>query len=314
MMILLEVFTMEFLRFLEGLRTPFMDTLMSLITQLGDELFFMVIAITMFWCIDKRRGYYLLSVGFVGTVLNQFLKLVFRVPRPWVLDPDFTIVESAREAATGYSFPSGHTQNAVGTFGGVARSTKKRVVQIVSIVILVLVSFSRMYLGVHTPKDVGASFVIAVVLLLALYPVFQKMEEKPNLMYLLLSVMTALGVAYLLFVSLYPFPADVDAANLASGTKNAYTLLGATLGVLVAFHVDRTHTNFSTEAPLLGQALKLVIGLALTLAIKAGAKPILNLILGGHQVANLVRYFLMVIFAGVFWPMTFKWFAKIGKK
>ena len=133
---------MEFLRFLEGLRTPFMDTVMSLITQLGDELFFMVIAITMFWCIDKRRGYYLLSVGFVGTVLNQFLKLVFRIPRPWVLDPEFTIVESAREAATGYSFPSGHTQNAVGTFGGVARSSKKRWVQIVSIVILLLVSFA----------------------------------------------------------------------------------------------------------------------------------------------------------------------------
>ena len=305
---------MEFLRFLEGLRTPFMDTVMSLITQLGDELFFMVIAITMFWCIDKRRGYYLLSVGFVGTVLNQFLKLVFRVPRPWVLDPDFTIVESAREAATGYSFPSGHTQNAVGTFGGVARSSKKRWVQIVSIVILLLVSFSRMYLGVHTPKDVGVSFVIAVILLLVLYPLFLKMDEKPKMMYWMFGGMTMLGVAYLLFVTLYPFPADVDAANLASGTKNAYTLLGATLGVLVAYHVDRTHTNFSTKAPLPGQILKIVIGLALTLAVKAGAKPVLNMLLNGHQAANLIRYFLMVIVAGVLWPMTFKWFAKIGKK
>lgn len=305
---------MEFLRFLEGLRTPFMDTVMSLITQLGDELFFMVIAITMFWCIDKKRGYYLLSVGFVGTVLNQFLKLVFRIPRPWVLDPNFTIVESAREAATGYSFPSGHTQNAVGTFGGVARSTKKRLVQIVSIAILLLVSFSRMYLGVHTPKDVAVSFVIAIILLLVLYPVFEKMDEKPKMMYLMFGGMTVLGIAYLLFVTLYPFPADVDAENLASGTKNAYTLLGATLGVLLAYHVDRTHTNFSTEAPLLGQVLKVVIGLALTLAVKAGAKPVLNLLLNGHQVANLIRYFLMVIVAGVLWPMTFKWFAKIGKK
>ncbi len=305
---------MEFLRFLEGIRTPFMDTLMSLITQLGDELFFMVIAITMFWCFDKRRGYYLLSVGFLGTVLNQFLKLVFRVPRPWVLDPDFTIVESAREAATGYSFPSGHTQNAVGTFGGVARSAKKRWVQIVCIVILLLVSFSRMYLGVHTPKDVGVSFVIAVVLLLALYPVFQKMDERPKMMYWLLGAMTVLGLAYLLFVSVYPFPADVDAANLASGTKNAYTLLGATVGVLIAFHVDRTHTRFSTEAPLLGQMLKLALGLGLTLAIKSGLKPVLYALFNEHYFADFVRYFLMVIFAGVFWPMTFKWFAKIGKK
>ena len=305
---------MDFLRLLEGIRFPALDTIMSLITQLGDELCFMVIAITMFWCIDKRRGYYLLSVGFLGTVINQFLKLVFRIPRPWVLDPNFTIVESAREAATGYSFPSGHTQNAVGTMGGGARSSKQRWVQIVCVVLLLLVSFSRMYLGVHTPLDVSVSFVIATVLLLVLYPVFEKMEEKPNLMYILMSVMIVLGVAYLLFVSLYPFPADVDADNLASGTKNAYTLLGATLGVLVAFHVDRKHTNFSTEAPLAGQLLKLVIGLLLTIAIKSGTKPLLNLIFGGHHVANLVRYFLMVIFAGVLWPMTFKWFAKIGKK
>lgn len=305
---------MEFLRLLEGLRTPALDTIMSLVTKLGEELFFMAFAIIMFWCIDKRRGYYLLSVGFLGTVLNQFLKLVFRVPRPWVLDPNFTIVESARAEATGYSFPSGHTQNAVGTLGGVARSSKKRWVQIVCVILLLLVSFSRMYLGVHTPMDVGVSFVIATILLLVLYPVFERMDSNPNLMYILLGGMTALGIGYLLFVSLYPFPADTDAANLASGTKNAYTLLGATLGVLVAFHVDRKYTNFQTEAPLLGQILKLVIGLALTLGIKSGLKPVLNALLAGHQASNLIRYFLMVIFAGVVWPLTFKWFAKIGRK
>ena len=50
-----------------------------------------------------------MTVGFFGTLVNQFLKLVCRVPRPWVRDPNFTIVEAARADATGYSFPSGHT-------------------------------------------------------------------------------------------------------------------------------------------------------------------------------------------------------------
>ncbi|MBR6614667.1 MAG: phosphatase PAP2 family protein, partial [Lachnospiraceae bacterium] len=152
---------MEFLYFLEGLRTPFGDAFFSLITHLGEETLFIVAGLIVFWCIDKLQGYYLLIVGLTGTVINQFLKLWFRIPRPWVKDPEFTIVESARAEATGYSFPSGHTQSSVGIFGAVARWNKNMVVRVVCVVICVLVPLSRMYLGVHTPADVGVSIAVA---------------------------------------------------------------------------------------------------------------------------------------------------------
>ena len=87
---------MEFLHFLEGLRNPVFDFLFSIITLLGEETLFMAIGLTFFWCVSKSHGYYLLCTGFVGTAINQFLKMIVRVPRPWVLDPEFTIVESAR--------------------------------------------------------------------------------------------------------------------------------------------------------------------------------------------------------------------------
>ena len=106
---------MKLLYLLESLRTPAGDWLMSGITHLGGETAFLAVAIFIFWCVDKHEGYYLLTVGFLGTVLNQFLKLLCRIPRPWVLDPDFTIVESARAEATGYSFPSGHSTPAAST-------------------------------------------------------------------------------------------------------------------------------------------------------------------------------------------------------
>ena len=85
----------------------------------------MAVALVIFWCIDKFEGYYILSVGVIGTVLNQFLKIVFRIPRPWIIDKNFSIVESARAEAAGDSFPSGHTQSSVGTFGALARWNKK---------------------------------------------------------------------------------------------------------------------------------------------------------------------------------------------
>ena len=164
---------------LEGLRTPLLDKVMAVVTLLGGELFFMVIAVGAFWCVSKRMGYYLMTVGFFGTVINQFLKILCCVPRPWVKDPGFTIVESARADATGYSFPSGHTQNAVATYGGIARYTGRKWLRAVLIVLTVLIAFSRMYLGVHTPLDVGVSFLVTAALVMAVYPLMEEADRRP---------------------------------------------------------------------------------------------------------------------------------------
>lgn len=305
---------MQLLYALESIRTPLLDTLMAWITECGGELVFMAVAITMFWCVSKACGYYMLTVGFTGTILNQFLKLAFRIPRPWVKDPDFTIVESARAGATGYSFPSGHTQNVFASFGCGMRWTKRTGLRIVCAVIVVLTAFSRMYLGVHTPLDVGVSFGIGLVLVFALYPLFSRIEERPNTMYWLFGVMIVLNLAYLLYAELWPFPADVDTANLAEGRKNAYTLLGAVLGMTGAYFIDRKYVHFDVRAVWWAQVLKVVLGLALTVALRTVLKAPLLALFGGHNAAHLLRYFIMVLFAGGVWPMTFRWFGRLGKK
>lgn len=295
---------MEVLYALESIRVPWLDTAMAAITHLGEETVFMVAALFVFWCVSKRHGYYLLAIGFAGTVLNQFLKLLFRIPRPWVLDSDFTIVESARAQATGYSFPSGHSQNAIGTFGGIARFTRRKWVRVAAIVVAVLVPLSRMYLGVHTPLDVGVAAVIAVALVFALYPLMERSDRQHGVMGAVLAVMLALAVGYLLFVSLYPFPADVDAANLASGVENAWKLLGATVGMLVGWWLDVRFIHFDTRAVWYVQLIKLVGGLALLLGIRAALKAPLAAALGAGA-GGAVRYGVMVLFAAAVWPMVF---------
>lgn len=301
---------MQLLYFLEKIRFPFLDELMLLITRLGEETVFLVAALVIFWCVDKHQGYYLMSVGFVGTVTSQFMKLACRVPRPWVLDPEFTIVEQAREAATGYSFPSGHSQSAVGTFGSMAVFTKKRWLCILCVAAAVFVPFSRMYLGVHTPQDVIVGSAISLVLIFALRPVVSSKKG----MKCLIAFMIAMALMFLAYVEFWKFPADMDPHNLASGYKNAYTLLGALLGVALAYAVDEKKLHFEVKAVWWAQILKVVLGLALVLAVKEGLRAPLDSLFGGHMAARALRYFLIVVMAGILWPMTFQWFTCLGKK
>lgn len=302
---------MEFLYFLEKIRVPVLNEFMLLITQFGEETAFLVTALIIFWCVDKYKGYYILSVGFFGTLANQFMKLWFRIPRPWILDENFTILEQAREAASGYSFPSGHTQSAVGTFGAIAYTTKNRLLRIFAVAIAILVPISRMYIGVHTPMDVLVAAGIAILLILILKPLVLGKSKKT--IPAVICFMSVLAIGYLCFVEFYRFPADVDAHNLASGRQNAYTLIGALIGLIVVYIVNEKWNHFSTKAVWWSQILKVVLGLGLVLAVKSGLKPPLNALLG-EFIGRAIRYFLIVIVAGILWPMTFGYFKKLGNK
>lgn len=304
---------MDILYALEKIRTPFWNGIMSAVTQLGGEVIFIVAAVVVFWCVSKWEGYYLMTIAFCGTVLNQFLKLICRVPRPWVRDPNFTIVESARAEATGYSFPSGHTQNAIGLFGGMARWGGRRWVRLGLTALALVIAFSRMYLGVHTPADVGVSLVLAAALVLGLYPLMRRAQEKPRYMGYVLAAMLVVSGAFVVFVEAYGFSADTDAENLASGIGNAWKMLGAVAGMTLAWLLDRRYIHFETQAVWWVQVIKVAVGMALLLAIKSGLKAPLLALLGHEGLASGVRYFLLVLVAGAVWPLAFRPMSKWGK-
>ena len=302
---------MPFLYFLESIRNPIFDWIFATVTHIGEETFFLAFAIIFFWCVNKRQGYFILITGLVGTVVNQVAKLFFRIPRPWVLDPEFNIIESARAEATGYSFPSGHTQNVAGTFGAIAAHEPKKWKTAVCVTIIALVGFSRMYLGVHTPLDVVVSLLVALGIILLLRPVFATDESfKKYMPYVVIGsvILSTLFLVYVLSLSGVSF---LDAHNYQSGLKNAFTLLGCTAGLVVVYFVDSRYINFDTKAKWYAQLLKLAIGLGIILAIKSGLSAPLTALFGNEYVARAVRYFLIVVFAGAVWPLTFKKFAKL---
>lgn len=304
---------MDILYWLESIRNPVLDAIMQTITYLGDELLFIVLALLVFWCVDKKEGYYLLFVGFFGTLLNQFLKLLCRVPRPWEKDPKFTIVEAAREGADGYSFPSGHTQSVTGTLGGIARWHKNKILRTVCIAFLLLTAFSRMYLGVHTPLDVGVSLLIGTVLVFGFYPIVRSAADKPRTMYLLIGAMLLLSLGFVLYANLSDFP-DAVSDNVYSGRKNSYSLFGALLGFAIAYPIEHKRIRFSAKASLPAQVCKLVLGLLLLLAVKEGLKAVFSLCGMPWLWLNAVRYCAVVLFAALLWPLSFPFWTRLFAK
>lgn len=295
------------------MRVPVLNELMLLITMLGEETAFLVAAMIVFWCVDKKKGYYVMAVGFLGTLLNQFLKLTFRIPRPWVKDPAFTILEQAREAAAGFSFPSGHSTSSVCTFGAIAAFAEKRWIKSACIAVCILVPFSRMYIGVHTPADVIVGSLLAVILVCLLRPVSRGISDRAMGGIMLFMLVLAAGL--LAYTRLYPFEIPADQLhNLESGAKNAYTMLGAIAGMLIVYPLEKKYVNFETKAVWWAQILKVLLGFGVVLTVKEGLRNPLDALFMGHMTARAVRYFLIVIAAGLLWPMTFRWFSKLGAR
>ena len=302
---------MKLLYWLESIRLPFLDKIMSLLTNFGDETLFLVITIVIFWCINKKNGYFLLLIGFAGTIINQFLKITFKVDRPWVKDPDFKPVEAAIEGATGYSFPSGHTQTSIGLYGALALTEKKPWIRIVSLLLCLIVPFSRMYLGVHTPQDVLTSVVIALSLIFIFKWVFSVIDNKPNVMWFVIGALSLLTVALLVYVKSFGLTTE---SNIISAEKNAFKILGCSIGLVAVWYFDNKYIKFETKAVWWAQIIKCFLGLGIIFIIKTFLKDPLYAVFSGSYVADLVRYLIIVLFAGTIWPATFKWFARFGNK
>ena len=302
--------TMPVLYALANLRAPWLVFLMGCATWLGDGLVFAAVGIIAYWCWDKRAGEYMLSVGLGGTAIGHCLKNLFRVPRPWLLDENFQIVESARVRAVGYSFPSAHTQMGVGVYGSLAVKTKNRVIRALAAAACLVIPFSRMLLGVHTLLDVGVAALISLVLIFALRNSFTGEAHRQRRVY---ACLLAIGFVSL-FVARIPQAAEgATAEELANEWEGIKAICQAIAGVgalWLGFEVDSRRTHWQTQASLPAQVLKCTLGLALV----GGLRLLTHFLPEGSVPLRLLGYFAAMAFGTAVWPMTFSWFQKLGER
>jgi len=292
---------MELLHALEGIRSPILDTIFSLITMLGQETIAIVLLCLIYWCLNKRIAYVVGVAYFFSGLAVQGMKIGFRIDRPWVIDPTLKPVESAIEGATGYSFPSGHTQSATALFGTLAVKVRQTAVKVLCVAIVLLVAFSRMYLGVHTLLDVVTSLIITTLIILIVAKLLSKDEVNKKRELALTLVLVFFAIAVIVIAAVMFSNGTIDQGYLTDCLKAA----GAGIGFAVGMFIERVYINFSVRTKnILWQIIKFVVGIVGVLVIKEGLKSVW----GTGLVLDTARYFLICTWVTVFFPLIIKRF------
>ena len=292
---------MEILIFFEKLRTPFLTNLFSFITHFGEEYAFLILSLAILWCVNKRYGYSLLFCGIVGQTVNQFLKYTCAVERPWVAFDELSPVSSAIENASGYSFPSGHTQIASTTYGTLAYFYRKKKLLSISLTVLtLLVGISRLYLGVHYFSDVVFSLLFGGLVVVITCKSFDK-GINTNCYRIITITLSLLLLIYTLLT------VDVSLAN-----ENEYFALefsskffGASLAFVLSWLIDEKYIRYTTKGKMGFQLFKLLIGAGIVILLRTLLKKLFLVFTLNQTMADGIRYFVLVMFAGCVWPYFF---------
>ena len=297
---------MEFLHFLSQFRTDGGDIFFQLITYTAQELFVVGIICWLFWCSNKRLAYTLGFSYFTSGLLVQGLKITFRIPRPWILDPSFQPVPSAVPGATGYSFPSGHTQSITALFGTAALHFRKRLYQALCFAVIFLVGFSRMYLGCHTPKDVLVSFILSFLCVTVCYHyIYMKksFEKAPGKV---AGIMLLISLALSFYSVLLEKTGYIELVY----AKDCLKAGGAGAAFALGYYLEQRFIRFAHLQNTKQKILRFIFGLLGALLILEGIKPLI----GTSLAASFLRYFLAVFWILAVYPFLFSKYAARTKK
>ena len=194
----------DFLLLLQNLRIghfEVFDKFFLSVTVFGEYWLPTLICAIVYWCIDFKTGIYLFSLNSFNIIIAHLFKMIACVYRPWVLDNRITPSELAVPFAKGYSFPSGHSAMSSSVIGGVAYLLRhKKLIVLLLVFLILLVGFSRMWLGVHTPQDVVIGFLIGFSLIFGVNGLINWAEKDKNRYLYLLAGIDIFVILSLIFV------------------------------------------------------------------------------------------------------------------
>lgn len=290
--------------------------LLSNLSAFGEEMLLVAVMGFLYWGLNKEFGKYIGVNVLMVNIWNPMIKNVVLRLRPYMVakDAGYAIeplrpVDSSKDvmdiAAQGYSFPSGHSSNAVTLYGSLAaHERKRRVLWVLAIALPLLVGFSRVFVGVHYPTDVLGGWVLGVLVVL-LVPFLRQKIKNRWLFYAVLLLTAIPGFFY-------------------CKTDDYFSSFGMLIGFLCAEPFEERFVKFDNTKNIIRCILRTIGGGLIYFGLNTVLKMPFpkELLDAGNVLAHLIRTlrYAVVIFVviGVY-PMLFKptgklWNKLFGKK
>ncbi len=263
---------------IQTIHNPALDGLFNAITFLGEVEFFLLIFPFVIWVVNKSAGLHLAYLVLISITFNTWAKLLINHPRPFEWPSAATSpVLKLNQKASGPGIPSGHTQTSLVLWFYLAHQLRQGWFWVIAAILFVLVSFSRVYLGVHFPTDLLGGAILGLIILL----LFVKFEPQITALLLNRSLRLQIGLAIvvpLLIIFIHPHPDTMATVS---------TMGGFSLGIIF----ERQQVNFQATGPIGQRLLRFVVGLVLLAIIFVGLDLIIpapeNVL---HFPMTIVRY------------------------
>lgn len=269
---------LEMLRAIQSIATPFLDVLFEAITILGEQTVVILALAIAYWLYDKTFGEELAFTLLLSGLVNNLIKGIVKAPRPIGQEGVRTLRE---HTATGYSFPSGHSQNAGSLYFFLAKKLGGGLRYLLAAAVSLAVGLSRLYLGVHWPRDVAVGLVLGAALVWVC-PLLWDRFDRQKLLYWMCGILLPVTVLI--------------------GQENLWKSYGMLVGFCFGRLFEKRFVNYEVKTGWLKRILRFGVGLALVLAVKEGLKPVLP----DHMVFDGIRYGLMAFTALGLYPWIFK--------
>ncbi len=258
---------------------------MTAVTWLGSEDFYILALTLIYWCFDKAIGVRIGLILMLSNSVNGILKILAHSPRPYWVDTRV----AALDAETSFGLPSGHAQNATSVFGILGVSLKRKWVWIAALILILLMGVSRLYLGAHFLRDVIGGWLAGSILLYMFVkletPVVswfkrQTMWQQLGIALLSALVMIAAGMLVRISTAGWMLPESWYTTALQAAPdhpidpfafQSVFTTAGVWFGMLVGLtFVTNGSGDFDPKGPILDRIVRYLLGMVGLLVLYLG--------------------------------------------